>query len=147
MLVVGIIFSIGLLGATVYFAVSPKSSKLLRLVAIIALGLIVISLIICGIFIIKGPGEETGIIPMPIFQDSEPQAKKPIRVFDLVVFLIMILGLSLVIARAVRDQKRAHSASPKPKETLGLSDDDLQGKVTAADSDEDSFDFDDLDLK
>jgi len=147
MLVVGIIFSIGLLGVTVYFAVSPKSSKLLRLVAIVALGLIVISLIVCGIFIIKGPAEDTAVIPLPIFNDTEPQKKTPIRVLDLVIFSALIVGLSLIIAKAVKDQKKLQGIALKPKESAALSGSDLNGNMSVIGDDEDSFDLDDLDIK
>jgi len=147
MVVVGIIFSIGLLGVIIFFAVSPKSSKLLRLTAIVALGLIVISLVVCGIFIIKGPPEDPEFIVLPIFHDTEPQVKKPIRVLDLVILSVFIIGLSLVIAKAAKDQKKMQSAATKKKETRPFSGAIPDSNIAVNESDEDSFDFDDLDIK
>ena len=74
MQVVLVILSVGLLGLIIYFAVSPKSSRLLRLTALVALVLIGLSLGICGIFLIKGPGETKEFIPL-VLQESQPQAK------------------------------------------------------------------------
>jgi len=147
MLVVGIIFSIGLLGAIVYFAVSPKSSRLLRLSAIIALGLICLSLIVCGIFIIKGPAEDPDIILLPIFQDSAPETKNPVHIWDLVIMAVILVGLTLVIAKAFRDQKKAQlQQKSMPKESLNAVND--QEEIEPAfTSDEDSFELDDLELK
>jgi len=146
MLVVGIIFSIGLLGAIVYFAVSPKSSKLLRLSAIIALGLICLSLIICGIFIIKGPAEDPDVILLPIFQDSAPETKNSPHVWDLVIMAAILISLSLIIAKALRDQKKVQLKKPSLKESLAVSKKDEE-KEESFSSDEDSFVLDDLDLK
>ena len=147
MLVVGIIFSVGLLGVIIYFAVSPKSSKQLRLAAIIALGVISVSLVVCGIMIIRGPGEDPTAVHLPVFQDSAPQAKRKIPVMDLAIISAFLLAMGLIIVKALRDQKKAPKAAPKTRENLDFPEDDhKQGGLTGADG-EDSFDLDDLDLK
>ena len=148
MLIVGIIFSIGLLGVIIYFAISAKSSRLLKLTAIIALGLISLSLVISGIFIIKGPAEDPSIIQLPVFQDTAPQVKKSFRVVDIVILAVMIIGLVVVIVKASKDQKKTpKKAASKSRGALDFPDDDAghSGKDLALD--EESFELDDLDLK
>ena len=147
MLIVGIIFSVLLLAAIVYFAVSPKSSRILRLSAIIALGLICLSIVICGIFIIKGPSEEPGVIPLPVFQDSSPQAKRTFPISDVIILTVLLVGLSLVIVKSLRDSKKKPGKPEKSKEPLDFPDDELGSNSFAPDDGEDSFDLDDLDIK
>ena len=147
MLVVGIVFSVLLLGVIVFFAVSPKSSRLLRLTAIIALGLICVSLIISGIVIVIGPSEDPSIIVLPVFQDSAPEVKSGFRITDLLIILVILGVLSFIIVKALKDQKNAPKVEPKSGKNAGLGDEILQSKSSSIDSDEDSFDFDDLELK
>ena len=147
MLVVGIILSIGLLGTIIYFAISPKSSRILKLSAIIALGLISLSLLICGFFIIKGPAADKTILPLPIFQETAQQTKKTIPFMDLAIIAVLLLALVLVIVKALRDQKKVEKApSSKANTALGFPDKDPANR-SPGDDGEDSFDLDDLDIK
>jgi lysylphosphatidylglycerol synthetase-like protein (DUF2156 family) len=115
MLVVLIIVSVVLLCLIIYIAVSAKSSRIHRLSAVIALGLICISIIICGIFIIRGPAEEPDLI-FPVFQDVPPvKEKSGIAIADIVIMLIMLGIISLVIHRAIKEQKRIDQTMKKAK--------------------------------
>ena len=149
MLVVGIIFSVGLLGFIIYIAISPKSSKLHRLSAIGALGLIMFSLLICGIIIFIGPTkEDPDAILLPIFTDSAPAVKKNYRVADIVIMVALLGILSAVIAKALKDQKKAEAQAPRQNKNLVVpDDDDLDHEIISADNEEESFDLTDLDLK
>ena len=147
MLVVGIIFSIGLLGVIIYLAVSPKSSKLLRLSAIIALGLICLSILICGIVIIKGPAADPMEIPLPVFQDSASPVKKDKHILDIVILAVLLAALSLVIAKALKDQRKKAENPLKPSEHLDFPDEVLESSSPAGGDTEDSFELDDLDFK
>ena len=148
MLIAGIIFSIVFLGAIIYFAVSKKSSKILRLAAIIALGLIVISLVISGIFIIIGPAEDPSLISLPVFAEPAPQAKNTFRITDLLVIFVLLLVLGLVIVKALKDQKKAMAEGPKLEKNLNVSNDaDLETETADDDNDEESFDLDELEFK
>ena len=146
MLVVGIIFSIVLLVTIIYFAISPKSSRMLRLSAVIALGLISLSLAICGFFIIRGPAADDTVLPLPVFQDTAEQPKKAIPLMDILIIAVMLLALVLVIVKSLKDQKKMPAEAPKAREALDFPDADLEHGSSAND-DEDSFDLDDLDIK
>jgi len=107
MLVVLIIISIGLLGLVIYFAVSKKSSRQLKLAAFIALGLIALALAVAGIFLLSGPGEDTHHIPLPVFQEAQIQPADDSNILEVVIFfLIFLLVMGLIVGLALKSQRR-----------------------------------------
>ena len=136
--VVLIILSVGLLGLIIYFAVSPKSSRLLRLTAIGALALIGLSIGICGFFLIRGPSSNDDTLPLPVFQDASPQPVKNNNIIVMIVFLavlLLILGASIIIS--LRDQKKTGTGAVKNTLAPKLATPDIP------DNDESLFDDDD----
>ena len=123
MIILLIILSLGLLGGIIHFAISPKSSKLLRLAALIALGVIALSLVICGILIIIGPKEDPDAALFQVFQDmpTQPQSR---NIFDLVILGIILAVVSLVILKALRDQRKSAAGAIKKPGKAQLFDDD-----------------------
>ena len=119
MQVVLIILSVGLLGVIIYFTVSPKSSRPLRLAAIIALALIGLSLGVCGILLIRGPGQGKAVVTLPFLLDDTPQppAKKTNMavILTFLVSFFFIVGLVLMTTmkekrtKAVPQRKTADS--------------------------------------
>jgi hypothetical protein len=108
MLFVIIPLSAALLGVIIYFALSPKSSKALRVTALIALGVIILSMLVCLIIIIAGLGS-TGKEPvMPDFlaQEAPPAAAQGnfFILFLLAAFLLVFLGV--VVFLSLRERKR-----------------------------------------
>ena len=104
MQIVLIILSVGFLGLIVYFAFSPKSSRFLKLAALIALGLIGLSLGIAVVFILLGFGEGSGDVPLPFSLDA-PQnpVQRSSNIAELLVFLAILFSvLFLIIIRARR---------------------------------------------
>lgn len=141
-----IILSAGLLGVIVFFAVSPKSSRLVRLVAIVALGLIGLTIGICGFFLIRGPAESKEDIPLPVFQDASPQPVRNNNVIVMLVFfviLMLVLGASILIS--LRDQKKKAAkeakapASPVFSKESSFIDEPVEGP--AFDDNDESFDI------
>ena len=129
-----IILSVGLLGVIIYFAVSQKSSRLLRLTALIALGLIGVSLAVCGFFIVKGPGMEEADIILPIFEEAQPQKKSSNIPAMLGFFAVFFLIMGLIVFVSLRRQRKEEKPGKKaaapaqvfPNET-GLKLDDSAG--------------------
>ena len=155
MLVVGIIFSVGFLGIIIYFAISGQSPKKLKISAIIALGLICVSILICGIIIVKGPSGDKAEIPIPVFLDSEAPVKKDRHIVDLLVLGALLLVLSLVIAKGLKDQRKKTGvpsksrgrSGAKPEESLIFPDEVIQNTGSPVGGDDDSFELDDFELK
>ena len=101
------IFSLGFLGTIIYFAVSQKSSRFLKLAAFIALGLIAVSVAVAGFFILMGPGEPEVFIPIPALQNQPAQAPQDNNIMGSVIFfLIFVIILGVIIYAHHRDQKK-----------------------------------------
>ena len=74
MLVILGILSAGVLGVIIYFVISPKSSKMLKLTALIALGVTCLTLGICVVILLRGSGKAEETIPFHLFSDVPPPA-------------------------------------------------------------------------
>ena len=112
------ILSVGLLGLIIYFAVSPKSSGLLRLAALIALGLIAISIGVCAIFLVRGPTEATDVIPLPFLPpDADPQPERkgdlPV-IIGFLVLLLVLVGLIYYSSKKEKERKALKAKEPAP---------------------------------
>ena len=143
MQVVLIILSVGLLGVIIYFAVSPKSSRLLRLSSLIALGLIGLSLGVCGIFLIRGPGEEAADAFVPVFQETSSPSKSS-NAGPIVAFLVIFAAImALIVFLALRDQrKKGRGTKGGGKAPVFQKNDDLGLEETVGKiDDEDSFEI------
>ena len=107
MLVVLILFSAGLLGLVVYFAVSQKSSRHLKLAAFAALGLIALALGVAGFFLIVGHGEGAHHVPLPIFQEAQAQAVDDSNIAEVIIFFIVFaLVMGLIVWTALKNQRK-----------------------------------------
>lgn len=102
MLFVIIPLSVVLLGVIVYFALSPRSSKMLRLSALGALGAIMLSVVICVIIIAVGMETANEEPVMPDFLAAEPpQAAAEgnlAALFILAAFLLALLGTIIFLS-------------------------------------------------
>ena len=151
MVVVLAILSAGLLGLIIYFAFSQKSSRLLRFAALIALGLIGLSLGVCVIILILGPGEGGGTeIPFPAFSEAPPTPTRNANIGQILIYFVVLAGvMGLIIVLAIRDRRRKEIAPKKAENTMifqntdELDDLKLQAKKTETKEnfDDDSFDI------
>ena len=145
MQVVLIILSVGLLGLIIYFAVSPKSSKLLKMSALIALGLIVISIGVCVFLLIKGPSSDPAAISLPVFQDTPTMPAKRTNVPAIVIFILILVAISgLILVGIKRDRHESNEPASESKPPSAFSDNnDLGlGDEPAMKDDDDSFNID-----
>ena len=136
------ILSVGLLGLIIYFAASPKSSRLLKITAFGALGLIGLSLVVCGIFLIKGPSESPELIPLPVFQEAQPPAKSSNTLATVVVFLVFLIVMTMIIFLALRQQKKKGTKTTEDAEKSPVfsAADELEFEESDK-KEEDSFDI------
>ena len=145
MTVVLIILSSGLLGLIIYFAISPKSSKLLKISAIAALALIALSIGICLFLIIKGPSQDTAAIALPVFQDTPTKPASKTNIPAIVIFVVILLAISGLIIVGIRRDKHETSepvAETKPSPVFSDSDDLGLGDEPMLKDNDDSFDID-----
>jgi ABC-type phosphate transport system permease subunit len=107
MLFVIIPISLVLLGVIIYLALSPKSSKMVRLAALCALGAIMLSVIVCVIIIFAGQTGATEEPVMPDFLAAEPPPPpqgNSIAILLLAVFMVVFLGI--IVFLSMRERKR-----------------------------------------
>ena len=139
------ILSAGLLGLIIFFAVSPKSSRLLKISALIALGLIGVAIGVCVFLLVKGPSQDPVAIALPVFQDMPTTPANKTNTPAVVIFvLILLVIMGLIILGVKRDQKRAKEQVPETKAAPVFNDDGdlgLDDEPLMKDSD-DSFDID-----
>jgi len=102
--VLGII-SIILLGVIIYFVVSPKSSRLLRISGIIALGLIGLAVGICGVFLIRGPAEVKTEISLPFLTDADPKPEKKTNTGVVIGYFAAFAFIFGLVAYSSRKEK------------------------------------------
>ena len=142
MQVVSIIFSVALLGVIIYFVVSPKSSRLHRLAGIIALGLIGLTIGICGIFLIRGPSETAEFVPLPFILDSDPPPPKKGNTAMIITFIVAFLFIAgLVLMSALKEKKKPVEIRKKTDDSKVFQDhDDLE--IEQAPDEDDSFNID-----
>jgi ABC-type Fe3+ transport system permease subunit len=118
MLFIIVPLSVVLLGVIVYFALSPHSSKSLRLAALGALGAIMLSIMICLIIIFATMGTAGDGPVMPDFLAAEapqpPAAGNSFVLALLAAFLLAFLGI--VIFLSMRERKNREAIKGKNTE-------------------------------
>ena len=140
--VLGII-SFVLLGVIIYFLVSPKSSRLLRISAIIALSLIGLALGVCGVFLIRGPAKVETDIPLPFLIDAEPKPQEKSNVGVIIGYFVIfaiIIGLVAYSSRKEKEKKQEPVKKPERKQDFKITDEN-ELDIGNNSTDDDSFDI------
>ena len=141
------IISFILLGVIIYFVVSPKSSHLLRMSAIIALVLIGLAVGVCGVFLIRGPAKVETDIPLPFLTDADPkpQAKTSIGVI-IGYFAVFAFIIGLVAYYSKKEKGRKYEPVKKAvKKEASKSADENKLDLGQEPGDDESFDIGGLD--
>jgi cytochrome bd-type quinol oxidase subunit 2 len=94
------------LGFIVYLALSKKSSRMVRLAALIALAVIILAITVCMIIIFSA--QEAGADAGPVdFVTGEPAASVSNN-FNIIILAIFVLALlGAVIILSLREQRKA----------------------------------------
>ncbi|MDR0511800.1 MAG: hypothetical protein LBG93_01680 [Treponema sp.] len=129
MQIVLIILSAGLLGLIIYFAVSSSSSRLLKRVSIVAMGLIALSLVVAGIIVLLGPGGTEEVV-LPIALGQQAPAADDTNYFGFIMFLLLfLLIIGLIIALTHRDSKKKEMERKNALKTRSSSDGKYKSKL------------------
>jgi len=113
-MVFGIILGIGIMGGIIYMAVSKKSSFQVRIAALGALALMIVSVIICFVLYFKAASvPKAPLLPDMMGSEMPPPANNsPVTLIMLSVFLIVLFAI--IFFMALREQKRAEGKEEKP---------------------------------
>ncbi|MDR3192934.1 MAG: hypothetical protein LBT87_07705 [Treponema sp.] len=108
MLFVIIPIALGFLGVIVYFALSKESSRIVRLAALIALGAVILSVLVCGIIVLLSLGDGGGEAVMPDFLAvEEPEPPTKTNTFVLVIVMLFLLAfLGMVVFLSLKEQRK-----------------------------------------
>jgi amino acid transporter len=101
------VLAAGVLGGIIYFFLSKKSSKTLKLAALGALILSGLALGICAFILFTGPVESpAGPYDAPALTHTAPPVKGP-NITALVIFLVILLAFfGFVIYLGMKDRKK-----------------------------------------
>ena len=150
MQVVLVIFSVVLLCVIINYAVSPKSSRLLKMAALIALGLIALSLGVASVILaINSFSEEADEERLPIFLEAQKDAPKDRGNWvEIIAFLLIVAALvTLIAVETSKDRKKklaeAKKAGASPiYQNAGKQDDlELKGEEAPVKAKDDEFDL------
>ena len=148
MLIVLAILSLGLLALIIRFAVSSKSSRLLKRAALIALVLILVSIGICAIVLVIGPGEDQEANGFLAFQEAVPVAAGESRLTEVLVFIVIFLAfLGFVIFLARRDQQRKQGPGKRANDSTIFTNKDDLDEMPEVDKTNEKEPDDDFDIK
>ena len=140
--VLGII-SVILLGVIIYFVVSPKSSHLLRMSAIIALALIGLAVGVCGVFLLKGPAEVETDIPLPFLTDAQPKPETKANVGVVIGYFAVFAFIFGLVAYSSRKEKgrKYEPVKKAAKKEVSKSDDENKLDLGQEPGNDESFDI------
>jgi ABC-type Fe3+ transport system permease subunit len=100
-----LILPLGVFLLIAYFALSKRSSPLLRKTAIITLILLVLAVVICLLLIVNRPPEEPEAV-LPVIVPQEAPAKPPkINWGALIAVILFFLGI--VLAAILRERRKS----------------------------------------
>jgi nitric oxide reductase large subunit len=116
MLFIIIPLAVVFLGMRVYFALSGSTPRIVRIAALIALGAVILSVLVCGIIIMLSLGEGSSEPAMPEFLIQE-QAAPPVKsnLLPMAILAVFLLSfLALVVFLSLREQRKSlQRASPR----------------------------------
>lgn len=94
------------LGAIIYIALSRKSGLRTRIAALIALGVMLLSVIVCTVLLITGNLEAEGdVIPLDLPADTAAVPSNDLWIF--LAFIVFLAALFVVITvLSIREQRR-----------------------------------------
>jgi heme A synthase len=109
MLFVIIPLALGFLGVIVYFALSKESSRIVRFAALIALGAVILSVLICGVIVILGlgGGEEEPVMPDFLATEEPAPPAKDNTLITILGALFLLAFLVAVAVLSLKEQKKS----------------------------------------
>jgi nitrate reductase gamma subunit len=106
MIVVGIIVGLAIMGAMVFLIFDKKSTSKVRVASLIALGIMVLTVIICVFMIVSD--DKVVVDPSVLIVGAPVETKKSDSDIWIILLLIVILGalFAVVAVHTVRENKK-----------------------------------------
>jgi len=110
-----VILGLAALGGVIYMAISKKSSFKVRVAALCALAVMMLTVIICLILSIKVVSTPQQILLPDALPSDIPPPQTGGNSFMMIMFIVFLIGLfALVFVMAMREQKRADAKIEPP---------------------------------
>jgi len=110
-----VVLALSILAGVIYMAVSKKSSFKLRIVSLGALGLMVLTVIVCSILYAKKAATAQPFILPDASPSDIPPPETGNNLLMTVFFIIFLIALFvMVFISAMREQKRANNKEEEP---------------------------------
>jgi heme/copper-type cytochrome/quinol oxidase subunit 2 len=102
------VLAAALLGGMIYTFLSTKSTKSIKLAALIALALSGISLAVCGIFVVLsgGAAPAEGLYPVPAAVEEAPVDSGNDILVIAIILVILLAFFGFIIFLGLKDQKK-----------------------------------------
>jgi hypothetical protein len=113
MIFAGILIGVLMMAGMVYMALSKNSTGGIRIAALVALGLMVATVIVCmGIFLLSGkpPADESIVLITDI---PAPPAKSSGDIIILIVFGVFLIGLFIMVTVISMKDRKKNAARQK----------------------------------
>ena len=141
-----VIISLALLGGIVHFMISPKSSRLLRISAIIALIFIGLAVGVCGVLLLRGPTKVETAVPFQFLLDAEqPKPQNRINIGVIIgYFAVFAIIFALVAYSSKKEKQKKDEPEKKAVKNQGFQsadENDLDLGNESEPVDDDSFDI------
>ena len=137
------ILSAGLLGLIIYFAISSKSSRQLKIAALVALGFIAIALGVCGVILLLGPSEDPMAVPFPVLPEpQQAETASSFSIADILVFVLMIGIVGLMVYASRKEQKKQAVRVQRPQRPPPRTERTPAAPLPIEEEEFDSFDLD-----
>jgi len=112
MLLLGILLGMGIMGGMIYMAVDKKSTFIVRIASLIALGLMILTIIICLIMVFtdnRVPVDESILI---VGAPVETKKDNGHSIWVLMMIVIVLISIFFVIILVAMKENRKHLLKP-----------------------------------
>ena len=121
MIYVGVILGIGIMAGMVFMAFDKKSNFPTRIACIIALGIMVLTVIVCLVLVFTDDRVPVDPSVLIVGAVPEPKPKNSTDSMVLILMIILMAALFVVVAvSAIRDYKKNVPKNPKGGSSGGL---------------------------
>jgi ABC-type Fe3+ transport system permease subunit len=124
MIILGILVGASILIGMVYLSISKRSAPGIRFAALIALGLMVLTVIVCLCFSILGAKIQADESVPVISLDKQPAPKNTGSIIFLVIFIAFLLGMFIMVTIISLKEQREHKKNAVKQKTAALFLDD-----------------------
>jgi heme/copper-type cytochrome/quinol oxidase subunit 2 len=113
MIFIGVLLGLAIMAAISYMAIDKKSSFAVRIACLIALGIMIITVVICVIYASSGPVVQIDWSEYKVGDPVEVKKESHNSVVVIITLVFLIILFAVIVYLSMKEQRK--HASPKPK--------------------------------